>query len=195
MIIVFLWMSWLGNYSARLFCINRIYNHLRCVAPTVQHLLFVICHIMVYVWLVSCIFTLFFTIIAKSWSFALHIKYAISMFGSYKICISLHLTLLYNAARTRTWLFECSKQSICSARSRRSWAFDLEWVSDFYWLELLSVVDDNLMLTWKLTCRHGDGILISWFKGVYQLMSVWLVFFLCVFLSLWQQTKGSVSKI
>ena len=168
--------------------------------PNVQHLLFVICHIMAYVWLVSCIFFIFFIIIAKAWSFALHIKYAISMFGSYKICISLHLTLLYNAARTRTWLFECSKQSLCrrlsSTRSRGSWAFDLEWVSDFYWLELLSVVvDDYLMLTWKLMCIHGDGILISWFKGVYQFMSVWLIFSLSVFLSLWQQTKGGLSKI
>ena len=161
--------------------------------PNVQHLLFVICHIMAYVWLVSCIF-LKFIIIVKTWSFASHIKCAISMFGSYKIHVSLHLTLLYNAART--WLFECSKQSICPARSRGSWAFDLEWVSDFYWLELLSVVvDDYLMLTWKLMCIHGDGILISWFKGVYQFMSVWLIFSLSVFLSLWQQTKGGLSKI
>ena len=93
------------------------------------------------------------------------------------------LVCLQNS-RTRTWLFECSKQSLCrrlsSTRSRGSWAFDLEWVSDFYWLELLSVVvDDYLMLTWKLMCIHGDGILISWFKGVYQFMSVWLIFPLC----------------
>ena len=75
-----------------------------------------------------------------------------------------------------------ARQRLSSTRSRRSWAFDLEWVSDFYWLELLSVVvDDNLMLTWKLMCIHGDGILISWFRGVYQFMSVWLIFPLGVF--------------